>query len=187
MATWSMITIDEDLFNKAQEARRENLASGRGRKGRLITNLFAGIPTCVYCSAPVKFHSNGNAKSLICSTVLEGGNCCRMGWSYRGFEAAFFKLVTELELEQTAAQNELDKITELKALVGDSSGPDVYDVRLSIALVLKTAVSELKMASAGWAPPEGKPNARIRRDGPSRFFEIRFFGGSTHTVFPGSK
>jgi hypothetical protein len=58
----------------AQEARRKNLASGRGRKGRLITNLFAGILTCAYCANPIRFHSNGNAKSLICSTVLAGAN-----------------------------------------------------------------------------------------------------------------
>jgi len=35
--------IEESLFQAAQAARRKNLTSGRGRKGRLITNLFAGL------------------------------------------------------------------------------------------------------------------------------------------------
>jgi hypothetical protein len=35
--------IEESLFQAAQAARQKNLASGRGRKGRLITNLFAGF------------------------------------------------------------------------------------------------------------------------------------------------
>ena len=78
--------IDEDLFDRAQEARRINLASRRGRKGRLITNLFAGISTCAYCGAPVKFQSNGNAKSLICSNLLQNQGCYRTAWSYRNFE-----------------------------------------------------------------------------------------------------
>jgi len=179
--------IDEDLFNKAQEARRENLVSGRGRKGRLITNLFAGIPTCAYCAAPIKFHSNGNAKSLICSTVLEGRGCCRMGWSYRSFEDSFFRLVTEIELEQMAAQREADKATELKNLISEASGPNVYDARLALSLALKAAVSELKMSSAGSAPHAKKPDARIRRDDPARYFKVRFFGGPTHTIFPANK
>jgi len=179
--------IDEELFNRAREARRENLASRRGRKGRLITNLFSGVPTCSYCAAPVRFHSNGTAKSLICSTVLdeETPGCCRRGWSYRSFEDSFFKLVTETELEQTATRSQKDKFSELKTLVGEaSSGPNVYDARLALVLALKGAVSQLKMASAGSAPRVDKPNARIRRDDPARFFRVSFFGGATHTVFP---
>jgi hypothetical protein len=84
--------IEPSLFQAAQEARQKNLASGRGRKGRLITNLFAGIPTCFYCGSPFKFHSNGNAKSLMCLEVLEGRGCFRMAWFYRDFEDAFLSL-----------------------------------------------------------------------------------------------
>src|SRR6202140_530405 len=43
--------IEEGLFSAAQVARQRNLVSGRGRKGRFITNLFAGIPTCAYCGS----------------------------------------------------------------------------------------------------------------------------------------
>jgi hypothetical protein len=65
--------IEESVFEAAQKARQQNLASGRGRKGRLITNVFEDLPTCFYCGNRMKFHSNGQAKSLICQTVLEGG------------------------------------------------------------------------------------------------------------------
>jgi hypothetical protein len=176
--------IDEELFNRAQEARRENLTSRRGRKGRLITNLFAGLPTCAYCAAPVKFHSNGNDKSLICSTVLEQRGCCRKGWSYGNFEVSFFKLVTEIELEQTATQSQRERFEGLQVLIRDASGPNVYDARLALALALKTVVSELKMAAGGSTPAADKPNARIRRDDPGRFFEVSFFGGAPHISSP---
>src|ERR1700683_2932115 len=88
--------IDESLFKAAQVARQRNLASGRGRKGRFITNIFASIPTCGYCGSPIKFHSNGNAKSLICSRLISGTGCYRMAWSYRDFEDSFFELVKNL-------------------------------------------------------------------------------------------
>jgi len=178
--------IGEDLFFRAQEARRKNLASGRGRKGRLITNLFGGLLTCAYCAAPVRFHSNGNAKSLICSTVLQGRGCYRMAWTYRSFEESFFKLVTEVSgLE--AAQNELATLSELKSLIQRMSGSETYSARLAISVLLKAAISECKLAAAGSAAIAGRSDARIRRDGPERYFEIRFSGGPTRTGFPTGK
>lgn len=173
--------IDEELFNKAQQARRKNLATGRGRKGRLITNLFAGIPTCAYCGASVRFHSNGHDKSLICSTVLKRQGCCRKGWSYKNFEASFFKLLMEFDLDGTAVQSHREQLAELQILIKEASfGPSVYDARLTLALALKAALSKLKMASGGATPIADKPNARIRRDDPARSFEVSFFDGPTH-------
>jgi Recombinase len=176
--------IGEDLFFRAQEARRKNLASGRGRKGRSITNLFGGLLTCAYCAAPVRFHSNANAKSLICSTVLQQRGCYRMAWTYRSFEDSFFKLVTEVVGQ---AQNEQETLSELKTLIQSLSGGEVYDARLAITTILKAAVSEFKVAVAGSTPIASRSDARIRRDGPGRYFEIRFLGGSTHTGFPASR
>jgi hypothetical protein len=59
-------------------------------RGHLVTNLFAGLTTCAYCAGPVRFHSNGNAKRLICSEVIHRLGCYRMAWSYRDFENSFF-------------------------------------------------------------------------------------------------
>ena len=178
--------IGEDLFYAAREARRKNLESGRGRKGRLITNLFGSLLTCAYCAAPVRFHSNGNAKSLICSTVLQQRGCYRMAWTYRSFEDSFFKLVTEMA-GQAPAQNERETLSELKTLIQSMSAGEVYDARLAISTILKAAVSDFKVAAAGSTPIAGRSDARIRRDGPGRYFEIRFPGGSTHTGFPASR
>ena len=179
--------IEESLFQAAQAARRKNLASGRGRKGRLITNLFAGIPTCAYCGSAVKFHSNGNAKSLICSRVINRLGCYRMAWSYRDFENSFLEFVKKHESDRTIEQREREALAKLVKHIRSLSGPDVYDARMGIAISLKATVSELKIASAGPTPIAGKPDARIRRDGPGRYFEIRFRGGSAHTGFPVGK
>ena len=178
--------IGEDLFFRAQEARRKNLASGRGRKGRLITNLFGGLLTCAYCAAPVRFHSNANAKSLVCSTVLQQRGCYRMAWTYRSFEDSFFKLVTEVA-EQIPAPSDQRTLSELKTLIQSLSGGEVYDARLAITVILKATVSEFKVAAAGSTPTASRSDARVRRDGPGRYFEIRFAGGPRHTGFPASR
>jgi len=138
--------IDEGLFQAAQIARRNNLASGRGRKGRLLTNLFRGIPTCAYCASPVK--SKSNVKSLICSRVIEKG-CCRMAWSYRDFENSFLEFVKNHEADPTIEKRHRETLAELIKHIRSLSGPDVYDARTGIATALKATVSELKVASAG--------------------------------------
>ena len=177
--------IDEELFQAAQVARQKNLASGRGRKGRLITNLFAGIATCAYCGSAVKFHSNANAKSLLCSRLLAGDRSCyRMGWSYGDFENSFLEFVKAHESSLTIEPHDREKLSQLVGHIHSLSGPDVYDARMGIAIALKAIVSDLKIASAGASPKEGKPDALIRRNGPGRFFEITFRGGSPHTGFP---
>jgi len=108
-----------------------------------------------------------------------------MAWTYRSFEDSFFKLVTEVSGLATA-QNEQETLNELKTLVRSMSGGEVYDARLAISVILKVAVSEFKVAAAGSAPIAGRPDARIRRDGLGRYFEVRFSGGQTHTGFPAS-
>jgi hypothetical protein len=175
--------IEESLFEAAQIARQKNLASGRGRKGHLVTNLFAGLMTCAYCAGPVRFHSNGNAKSLICSKVIRRLGCYRMAWSYRDFENSFFDFVKTHESDLALEQDEQEALAKLGMHIRAIAGPEVYDARMGIAITLKATVSELKIASAGAAPIAGKPDARIRRDGPGRYFEVKFRGGSAHTGF----
>jgi hypothetical protein len=176
--------IDEGLFQEAQVARQKNLTSGRGRKGRLITNLFAGIPTCAYCGSAVKFHSNGHAKSLLCSGLLTGGSCYRMAWSYRDFEHSFLEFLKAHHSSLSTEPREREALSQLMDHVRSLAGPDVREVRLAIAIELKAIVSDLKIASAGSSPKVGKPEARIRRDGPGRYFEVIFRSGTTHTGFP---
>jgi hypothetical protein len=179
--------IEESLFLAAQLARQKNLASGRGRKGRLITNLFRGILTCAYCASPVKFKSKSNIKSLICSTVIENRGCYRMAWSCKDFENSFFEFVKNRASDPTIEQQEREPLEELVSHIRALSGSDVYDARVGIAASLKTTVSELKIASAGPKPVAGKPAARIRLDRAGRYFVVRFRNGPTHTGFPIAK
>jgi recombinase len=176
--------IEESLFEAAQAARQKNLASGRGRKGRLITNLLASIPTCAYCASPVKFHSNGNARSLICSRVIDRLGCYRKAWSYRDFENSFLEFVKRHASDPKIEQRERETLAQLVGLIRALVGPDIYDARMGIAINLRAIVSELKIASAGPNPIAVKPDARIRRDVPGRYFEIKFRDGRAHTGFP---
>jgi DNA-binding CsgD family transcriptional regulator len=172
--------IDENLFQAAQEARQRNLATGRGRKGRLVTNLFAGLPTCSYCGSPVKFHSNGNAKSLICKAVLEREKCFRFGWSYGDFENSFFESFNATE----ALPQFSEQLVKLRAGMQKQSQDEIFGARVEIAGIVKAGVTELTIASAGISPPSSQPGGLIRRNHPMRFFTAILFDGSSRVGYP---
>jgi len=167
--------IDEVLFQAAQQARVENRASGRGRKGNDIANLFDGMANCVYCKGPVRFHSNGNAKSLVCSSVLEREGCHRYRWTYRDFELSF------LAVARDSADSKLVELIEnLKA----ASEAEKYERRIELMLYFRETVSGLRVAMAGSQPPMNSPPAPIARDNPKRFFEVTFGDSSPVTGVP---
>jgi DNA-binding CsgD family transcriptional regulator len=172
--------IEENIFKAAQEARQRNLVFGRGPKGRLITNLFSGLPTCSYCGSRVKFHSN--AKSLICQTVLEGGACYRFGWSYKNFENSLFEFLDESKVDKKFSE----QLQHLQAGIQSQSEREIYDARAEISQILKAIVLKLTIASAGASPPSIKPDARIRRDHPKRYFAAIFSDGSSRMGWPAS-
>jgi Recombinase len=170
--------INEATFQAAQQARKRNLVSGRGRKGENITNLFGGLTRCFYCGSPVKFHSNGDAKSLMCSRVIDGAGCIRAAWSYKDFESAVLQFLVHPTLS-TAMPDETQLVTgrlaeKIKSLAATD---DKYSVRSEILVDLKSLVSELRLACAGPTPVPTLPDAIVRRDDPKRFFEIAIRGG----------
>jgi hypothetical protein len=174
--------VDEDLFNLAQVARRKNLISGRGRKGTQITNLFAGLITCAYCNAPVLFHSNGDSKSLICSTALESNGCFRTGWSYQDFEKRFLEFLTKLIVQATDTRT-LDEIGDLLIVASEPRGPRVYNARMALQIRFKAIIVTLKIATSGIDPDKGKSHSRILRDQPGRSFEVTLRNGATLKSF----
>jgi len=176
--------VDEATFQAAQLARRRNLAIGRGRKGHNITNIFTGLTTCAYCASPVKFHSNGNSKSLICTQVLNGTGCIRAAWSYRNFESSVLHFLTHPALVEGLKDERRRIMVELVGHTRQLSGVDTYDARFGIASILKHALSELKVASAGSDPTPTLPDALIRRDNPDRFFEIKLWNGPLYVGIP---
>jgi DNA-binding CsgD family transcriptional regulator len=173
--------IDERLFRAAQDARRENLSSGRGRKGRLITNVFAGLCSCSYCGSPIKFHSNGQSKSLICQTVLEGGGCHRFGWSYSDFENSVFQFLSNSDVVDLKFSVQLAR---LHAGMQTRSERDIYNARSSILQLLKTIVAKLTICCAGVSPPATEPGDHIRRNHPDRYFTVTFADGSMQNGLP---
>jgi DNA-binding CsgD family transcriptional regulator len=169
--------IDETQYEAARVASGKNLSSGRGRKGRILTNLFAGIAKCLYCGAPVKFHSNGQAKGLICATVLQSRGCHRTAWSYSDFEKTFFSFTEGNEIDA-------DLAGFIAALNNRDSQPELFEIRMEIAHLLKTKVLRLAIASSGPAPEPRELNAIIRRDTPERYFELQFKGQACHLAHP---
>jgi hypothetical protein len=171
--------IEEGLFLAVQAARRKNLESGRGRKGRYVTNLFPNLIICAHCGGPVKFYSNGNDKTLICVRVFQKQGCYRMAWTCRNFEETFFWLVMRLNGDPATEESERESISKLSHHIRQLEAGAVYDGRMGIAITLKMVVAELKIAAAGQNPVAGRPDARIRRDVPGRYFSVKFQGGTT--------
>ncbi|MBR1267655.1 recombinase family protein [Bradyrhizobium sp. AUGA SZCCT0222] len=171
--------IQESLFQAAQEARQRNLAIGRGRKGRLITNLFAGLTTCAYCNSPVKFHSNGNSKSLICKSVVERTGCIRFGWSYGDFENSFFEF-----LNCGVLPGFIEQLVKLRNSEQEKSQDDIYTTRAEISRIVKAGILKLTIATAGVPPPSSQTNGSIRRDHPNRCFTAVFADGSSRVGYP---
>jgi Recombinase len=176
--------VDEATFNAAQSARQRNLTSGRGRKGNNIANIFTGLTTCAYCASAVKFHVNGDAKSLACEQVLNRSGCIREAWSYRNFEISVLHFLAHPALAERLEDNQQKTLTELVGRIRQLAGPETYDLRLEIASMLKQVLSELRLACAGSEPSPILPDAFIRRDHPARFFEIRLWDGPRYVGIP---
>lgn len=175
VAGYYPVAIDEATFDAAQAARRQNLVSGRGRKGNNIANIFSGLLTCAYCRSEMKFHSNGDAKSLICARVLKNEGCIRTAWSYRDFETNVLYFLAHPALSERLSDKQTEIISDLVKHIKLLSEDQIYSTRLSIALLLKKIVSELRISSAGPEPKPRLSKALIRRDVSGRFFEIRLW------------
>lgn len=172
--------IDDKTFEAAQIARRNNLSSGRGRKGRFITNLFAGLTRCAYCDGVVKFSSNGQRKSLLCTNLLEGRHCIRFGWSYHDFEQSLFGLLGESDSSPKFFQ----LLARLQEARDKQKEDEVYEARAAIAHALRTLVSSIKIASAGANPVPSSADVHVRRNHPDRFFTVTFSDGSSRIGYP---
>jgi len=167
--------IDEDTFAAAQEARRQNLSARRGRKGKLITNLFSDIPRCLYCNSTVKLH-NAKVKSLVCKQVWERKGCSPFKWTYKDFEREV--------LRQLIALDPTSQLL-LKPLLETSNGDKqlIYQARSAASRHLRSSLSSLRIAFAG-PEPKMSPINVIRRDHPDRFFELTLADGSVHIEKP---
>jgi len=174
VANFYPAVIDQKIFNAAQASRRNNWSSGRGRKGKHITNLFAGLATCRYCGSSIKFVSNGRAKSLVCEKVLGGLDCVRFAWSYGDFEEAFMNLLKtdeRLRLELSIPLAELDVAARSK------SDREVYNARTSLAEQLRVGPVSLLQLSVAGQEAGVSTTGRVVKNHPKRSFILTLTDG----------
>jgi DNA-binding CsgD family transcriptional regulator len=167
--------IDEETFEAAQNARRQNLSTRRGRKGRHITNLFSDIPRCMYCDSTVKLH-NAKVKSLVCKKVWSRQGCYFFKWTYNDFEKALLAQLLALEPSSRPLFEPLLQI---------SSDDDqaIYQARIAASHHIRSIVSTMKIAFAG-PKPDSPSSGMIRRDHPDRFFDLKLADGRVHIGRP---
>jgi DNA-binding CsgD family transcriptional regulator len=167
--------IDLGTFEAAQEIRRENLSTRRGRKGRRITNLFSDIPRCVYCDSTVKLH-NAKVKSLVCKQVWGRQGCYRFKWTYADFEKTLLEQLLALD---PSLRPHLDPLWQTPS----DDDQVIYQARMAASQHVRSKVSSLKIAFAG-QKPDSSSSGVIRRDHPDRFFELILADGRAHIGRP---
>jgi DNA invertase Pin-like site-specific DNA recombinase len=123
--------IDEDLFNRAQNARRNEHKFGpqgtggrrgsrEGEGGERLSNLFMGLATCAYCGSKMHYIAKGKPPKggdyLVCDGARrEVTDCERTGWRYDQFEKAFLYYVDRVDLN-SILQSDDERATEKREL-----------------------------------------------------------------------
>ncbi|MER8567448.1 recombinase family protein [Mesorhizobium sp. M0924] len=114
--------ITEDTFNRAQAGMAQRQRTGKGRKGKIYSNLFGGIAKCGYCKEPMTIRNPkpGRAIQFYCKGSLTGKCHESAPWNYERFEGSFLSFVAELDLQEiihggTGSRQETitDKIQQL--------------------------------------------------------------------------
>ena len=138
--------IPEELFFRAQQARKDRRITGRGRKGKYVTNLFSGIATCAYCHHPMMFNNKGpppkGGTFLVCEAAKRGLGCVTTGWKYDHFEASFLTFVERLDL-LALIRNDVSKMKTLDQAIQALQGE-----RLSLRHDMETAYQLLNKNSS---------------------------------------
>ncbi len=102
--------ITEDLFFRAKNSRTTRnvttATGGKGRKGKHLSNLFAGLAKCAYCDSPMRYENKGSGPKgglyLVCDNVRRQTSCGNLRWRYEHFEISFLQFVRELNLQELA-------------------------------------------------------------------------------------
>jgi DNA invertase Pin-like site-specific DNA recombinase len=122
--------VDEALFYRAQDAKRERATSkgrGAGRKGPTFANLFTNLARCAYCRSPMTFENKGKGTKggtyLVCDGAKRRRGCPATRWRYRDFEASFLAFVTELDVEAMINEgDEIQKRQEVESAISSTQG-----------------------------------------------------------------
>jgi DNA invertase Pin-like site-specific DNA recombinase len=162
--------VDEELFHRAQAGLKLRDASGGGRKGTYISNLFSKLAVCAYCKLPMRFSDKGSANGrrsyLTCEGARRWLGCERTGWRYDEFEASFLAFVQELDLETVArSSDEANKRVTLDATLSSLQGQRAaleqereraYDLLLQAGTATEFVASKLQECEARIAEVDAK-------------------------------
>jgi DNA invertase Pin-like site-specific DNA recombinase len=117
--------IEDKLFYRAQLARKDRVAIGRGRKGQYVSNLFSGIAFCHECGSPMRFENKGpppeGGTFLVCDGAFRGLDCVRTRWRYSEFEKSFLGKVQRLDIKRFVGSSE-QKLKEVEDAISSLRG-----------------------------------------------------------------
>ena len=167
--------VEESTFSRAQ-ADRQSRTGMSGRKGKTISNLFAGIAKCGACGSSMTFRNKGPAgeQYLVCDAGLRGRSCeFTVHFNYPAMEAAIIdqtlhlalddrhfaapKVVQDLETELAKRRQQLSELDRRKgrlieALSRLDDDPDVEEHVRQIAVevaAVRAGISNLESQLIG--------------------------------------
>jgi len=97
------IVIKNVDFVAVQAAKAGRQKSGRGRKGKLYSNLFTGLLRCKYCKSGIRYSDKGplpkGGKYLRCSKAVLSRECQSPGFRYEVIEGHLLRLLSGLDFD----------------------------------------------------------------------------------------
>lgn len=103
--------VEPELFERVQYARRMRKAESAGRKGNVVSNLFASIALCAYCGSKMTYVDPGSRQgrpNLVCTAARRKISCERYPWRYSDFEQSFLAFVREIDLQGLLTERPAD-------------------------------------------------------------------------------
>lgn len=136
--------IDEQTFLRAQVTVSRRSVIGKGRKGKNVASLFAGITYCGQCGFKMRVRNRGgsspSSKYLVCNNKIEGGGCLMYDWNLTDFEGMMFKHLREVNfdelIENHSDDNEVslsDQVDALRSKLGVTQESIIEAVDLAVS------------------------------------------------------
>jgi DNA invertase Pin-like site-specific DNA recombinase len=118
--------IPRELFYRAQAvaANRSRLPGNTGgRKGTVVSNLFAHLATCIVCKRPMVYRDRGPRSSIVLRCSGERTGTCENSfrYPYKALELAVLRWVQELDLGETRSSQIAELETRLMRLKAEQA------------------------------------------------------------------
>ena len=107
--------VDPALFAEVQDALVRRRISGRGRKGKALSNLFSGLLLCPICKSGMRFIDKGpppkGGTYLKCSKAVLSANCEGRSIRYLDAEAAILRILQHINFDAILNGEEWRQLT----------------------------------------------------------------------------